>query len=146
MPCDFSWIVRGWGQVAGERLLPSEQLGFGGYDTIRGYDEREVNGDEGWIISNEVRTPPASLGKLFRLKKATDQLQFLGFLDYGEAHIRNALTDEDRSIELCSVGVGLRYTITHYLSVRFDYGWQLKDSGTGNPDNSRAHVAALLSF
>ena len=61
LPADFSWIVRGIVQVATGNLLASEQLGMGGYATARGYEEREGNGDQGWFVSNELRSPPFSL-------------------------------------------------------------------------------------
>jgi len=62
------------------------------------------------------------------------------------AHIKHAQVGEDPNVELSSVGLGLRYTLSTNLSIRFDYGWQLKDAGAGDPDSSRAHVAVLLSF
>ncbi len=44
-------------QFASGNLIGGEQLGIGGWSTVRGYDEREVNADEGWWIRNEFWTP-----------------------------------------------------------------------------------------
>ena len=62
LPGDWSLILRGTLQFSDAKLIPSEQLGFGGYDTIRGYDERKVNADEGYIFTTELRMPTISIG------------------------------------------------------------------------------------
>ena len=143
---EFSWVVRGRGQVSTENLLPSEQLGFGGYATIRGYDEREANGDEGWMLSNELRSPAFSVGRMMGKEGIGDQVQVLGFWDYGVSENKELLVGEDPHVVMSSVGVGMRVQVKQYLSVRVDYGFQLKDSGRGNDDNARAHFAATVGF
>jgi hemolysin activation/secretion protein len=154
LPFDCSWIVRAVGQLSTDRLLPSEELGLGGYATVRGYEEREVNGDEGWFLVNELRSPPITLSKWLPLPKKAhdapnDQLQFLVFTDYGVAYTLDP-NKKDRgetgSTELWSLGTGFRFAINPFLSVRFDYGWQLKDTKTNGSPNHRAHAAVLLSF
>ncbi|MDD2707668.1 MAG: ShlB/FhaC/HecB family hemolysin secretion/activation protein [Verrucomicrobiae bacterium] len=146
LPADFTWILKGTGQFTDCNLLSSEQLGFGGYSSIRGYDEREVNGDEGYIINTEIRTPSVSLGQVFGLEKAVDQLQFLGFFDYGCAMNHELLPGEDPHIQLAGAGPGLRYTISPYCTVRFDYGWQLYDTTYNQRYNSRGHLGVVFSY
>jgi hemolysin activation/secretion protein len=55
-----------------------------------------------------------------------DQLEFLGFADYGTMHITYNQLGEDPNVVLSSVGVGLRYVTNPYFSVRFDYSWRLR--------------------
>jgi hemolysin activation/secretion protein len=143
LPCNFSWVLRGWGQIASDRLLPSEELALGGYNTIRGYDERVIIGDTGWIINNELRTPPIKLNAL----GLDDQFQGLIFFDYGAEQIIDPTpsdgTDPDKT--LYSAGAGVRYAVTRYFSFRFDYGVPMTELGL-NKSRSRAHVGLLLSF
>lgn len=165
LPHDFSWDIKLAGQVATDRLPPSEMLGVGGYDTVRGYEERTANGDQGWIFSNELRTPPTSLLRFLPLHLAVprattapgekplasqypDQLQFLCFWDYGTAHLLYHLPGEDANVELSSVGIGFRYVINPWLTVRFDYGWQLNPDPVSatSSESSRADMAVLLSY
>jgi hemolysin activation/secretion protein len=54
---DFVWTVRLTAQWADQNLLSSEQLGLGGYDTLPGYEEREANGDNGFLLANELHAP-----------------------------------------------------------------------------------------
>ena len=50
------------------------------------------------------------------------------------------------SYSLSSAGVGLRYSFATYLSLRADYGWQLKDSPVGSQGDSRGHVGVVVSY
>ena len=145
LPREFSWHFSAEAQIADGNLLGSEQLGAGGYASVRGYDERQANGDQGYLIRNELRTPAFSLGAPLPGKEA--QLQLLAFLDYGMVRNKRLLPGEDRSVELASAGLGSRLSIDQNVSARFDYGWQLKDSGIpGGPRNSRAHFSLLVSY
>lgn len=148
LPGDFSWIIRGIGQLANHNLLPSEQLGMGGYATARGYEEREGNGDQGYLISNEIRTPAINLSH-FITKSALweDKVQLLGFWDYGEIQNVDLLASEKPHYFFSSVGPGLRYTLSRHFALRFDYGWQLFSSGLGPPgQHSRAHLGVVATY
>jgi hemolysin activation/secretion protein len=125
LPFGVNWLTRATGQLADGELLPSEQLGAGGTDSVRGYDPRAASGSQGFLLSNELRTPSWS-----PLQEAglgiEDSGQLLAFHDYGYVGFQNAQSNLARNSELQSVGVGLRYGIGHYLDVRMDYGWQLE--------------------
>jgi hemolysin activation/secretion protein len=146
LPGDWSLILRGTLQKSDANLVPSEQLEFGGYDSVRGYDEDEVNADEGYIFSTEVRTPTISIGDLFHCPQVRDQLQLLAFWDYGSASNHTLLPGEPDETTLSSVGGGVRYTINTYLSVRFDYGFQLHSTGFDSDRGSRSDLGIVLSY
>ncbi len=147
LPWDCAWLIKATHQFSPSgTLLGSEQFGIGGYNTVRGYDEREANGDEGYLFSTEIRSPPISPGSLLGFKNANDQFQILGFWDYGVTENRILLQGEDPSVILSGIGPGIRYSITPYLSLRADYGYQLKDSGNNLRHNSRWHVGIVLSY
>ncbi len=146
LPWDFMLINLFTIQMADSNLLASEQIGFGGYDTVRGYDSRVANFDHGISISNELRTPPMSLLSLAGLKRVKDRLQFLVFADYAVGGNTHRLAGEKARTELLGVGPGLRYTINPYLSVRADYGWQMHNVETARRAASRGHVGIVLSY
>jgi hemolysin activation/secretion protein len=142
LPAAFAWVVRGEAQIASTNLLGSEQLGFGGASSLRGYDEREANGDAGFILVNELRGPSFSV-----IKGLSDQLTPLVFVDAGVAVLDQLLPGEDRNRELLSTGVGLRYSLATNVVARADYGWQLRDSGISpTGDNSRMHVSVTVAW
>jgi hemolysin activation/secretion protein len=147
LPMDFTWSVRGEIQHADANLIPSEQLGVGGYESVRGYEEREANGDNGFLLSNEIATPPVSVFDAIGLSKVKDQLQFLAFVDYGGTSLHQLTpADVNPDTNLLGVGPGVRYVINPYLSVRFDYGFQLINTGYGTGEHSRGHVGVVLSY
>ena len=147
LPWDFTLTERGVVQFTDRNLLPSEQIGLGGYDTVRGYDEREADGDSGFLISSEVATPPFSLGNLVGIAGATDQFQLLGFVDYGGTSLHNPGPDDTNpNTNLLGIGPGIRYAISPYMSFRFDYGFQLIKTGFDDRYDSRGHVGLVLSL
>lgn len=147
LPYELSWVVRGEAQISTGNLLGSEQLGFGGATSLRGYDEREANGDGGFILVNELRGPAFQLIRHLGVTRLTDELVPLVFFDAGVAVVADPLAGEERSRELLSLGVGLRYTLATNVIARFDYGWQLRDSGISpTGDNSRGHVSVTIAW
>jgi hemolysin activation/secretion protein len=148
LPYDFSLVLRGVVQESDSNLSPSEQLGFGGYDTVRGYDEREVNGDEGYLFSTELRSPPISPGQICGWKEIHDQLQFLGFWDYGDATFSHQIVPgtPTNHVALSGIGLGLRYTINTYLSLRYDYAFQLLHTGFDNDHGARSDLGLVVSY
>jgi hemolysin activation/secretion protein len=153
LPEGFSLRLKASGQWSSTNLQASEQLSLGGYDSVRGFQEYETRGDSGYLLSAELRTPSFSLLHLGQAEESTpalhpfdDQLQLLAFFDYGKAYIRDPVPGEASSIELASAGVGLRYAIARYLSVRFDYGWPLKDGGLPHSRDAATHLGVTISY
>lgn len=140
----FTSMIRGTAQVSNENLLPSEQLGFGGYSTVRGYEENEAIVDEGFLLSTEIRAPAFSVLPGDSVK---DELQLLAFWDYASGRNVHLLPGEVSNIHLSSVGPGFRWSVGEHFSMRFDYGFQLRESGQGlNLGDSRMHLGGTVSF
>lgn len=146
LPFNWTLLLRSTVQKSNANLVPSEQLGFGGYGTIRGYDDREVNTDEGFMFTTELRTPSFSFGETFGFPQFQDQLQILGFWDYGSASNHTPLAGESTQTPLSSVGCGLRYNIGNYATLRFDYGFQLLSTGLDNDHGSRGDIGVVISY
>ena len=128
-------------------LLSSEQLGLGGAESLRGYEDHEANGDDGFILVNELHARAGSVASHLGFATANDQLDPLLFWDYGMARSKKLLPGEAPHIEMSSVGVGLRYNISACFNLRADYGWQLKDSGVSDGRRtSRGHISATLAY
>lgn len=145
LPWDFTFGTRMLYQFTNANLLGSEQFGIGGYQTVRGYDEREANGAQGYLVSLELRTPPVSFGQMFDVQGLDDQLQFLFFWDYGVTGNRTLLPGEDPNILASGIGPGVRYVVNPYLSFRFDYGFQLYQAVAGR-HGSRGHIGVVLAY
>lgn len=122
LPNAFSFAFNLEGQISTENLLPSEQYGLGGHNTVRGYKERLVNTDNALFSSAELRTPPISLMKH---KQHKDLLQFLVFLDYGIGRNVHQNLDKSATTYLLSYGPGIRYNVIPYITLRADLGIKL---------------------
>ena len=138
LPRQYTLILTTVGQYSPDRLLPSEQFGLGGAASVRGYDERLANGDDGISGQLELRTPSLHL-----LDKIPDKTQFLVFVDAGRDWEHNPIPGEV-DYTFASVGPGLRMNIGKHGTIKADYGFQLERvSGTRS---GRPHISAILSF
>ncbi len=147
LPAGFSWTARGTAQFASANLLGSEQLGLGGVGGPRGYEEREANGDNGVMLTNELHGPALRLTPRFSRSAPADRLDPLVFLDYGLVSSHRRLPGEPGRLDLASAGLGFRYQLGTSLNVRADYGWQLKESGASDGRRaSRGHLSMVLSY
>ncbi|MBW0003530.1 MAG: ShlB/FhaC/HecB family hemolysin secretion/activation protein [Hyphomicrobiales bacterium] len=126
LPEGFIWSVKATVQDANRALLPSEELSLGGESSLRGYDPYLIQGDKGWIVSNELRAPAFSITALTRGDNPwNDRIQFFVFHDIGRVWSLVPQPNEFASTTLASGGAGFHYTIDRYVDLRFDWGWQL---------------------
>jgi len=144
----FHQAVR-W-QWASINLLPSEEYGVGGYNTVRGYKERLVNGDNVFILNLEVHTPKVSLlYPLLGHKKFQDTFEFLLFFDYGFQQVKQPVYKQNKTNNLASVGPGIRYQVSPYLTLRVDWGFQLHhltDPSINPGPHQRLHFALIGGY
>ena len=147
LPKSFSLSLLARGQGSSEPLLPSEQFGLGGYDTVRGYDQREVNKDDAIFLSAEARTPAFQFLKAVTgQRKIKDALQFLAFIDYGWGINIDTIPGGKKSNYLLGVGPGVRYTIEPYLTARLDWGIKLHKEAEFGGGNTMVHMNVTASF
>jgi len=111
-------VSRFSGQAASERLLFSEMLGLGGFDSIRGFDQRAYNADHGWVANFELG-PRTWRGGSDREPKI---LRAYSFIDLGNGYLDDPQAGEDAHTFVMSTGVGARFQISDKLIARFDYG------------------------
>ncbi|MGE0198320.1 MAG: ShlB/FhaC/HecB family hemolysin secretion/activation protein [Simkaniaceae bacterium] len=146
LPKSFSFYFLSQGQLSSQNLLPSEQFGLGGYDTVRGYDQREVSAENGILLSGELRSPALPVLHYFKAIKKVDAIQFLVFLDYGWARYKKTIPFESKSQYLLGVGPGLRYTLEPYLTARLDWGIKLHKQARYGGGDTMVHFSVTGSF
>ncbi len=130
------------GQVSSDRLISGEQFGVGGSGTLRGFEERSINGDEGHALRVELWTPSFSAYHI-RLLVFADQAQ----VTLNES---SAAANDGRVEDLSSVGIGLRWSWKHQLSIDVDVGKITKEGGVdteiNRKDDTKAHVGLVYRF
>jgi hemolysin activation/secretion protein len=137
-------------QISNGNLLPSEQLGAGGADSVRGYDERAANGADGVILSQEIRTPMFSLAKAIINTDSSynDQTQLAAFFDYGSVWDVKTLPGSPNSTELTSAGLGFHTLSGPDGNFRIDlnYGWQLRKLPFAADHSEFGHIAVTAAY
>lgn len=143
---DWSMRIRAQGQAANENLQASEQLGAGGYDTVRGFDQRVAVGDNGAWGTFELYTPELSMGRIFDWENETDSLRFLGFFDAANLSNEVLLPGEPGTQQLGSVGLGLRWNYSDWFRFRLDYGYPVFTENVVADESGRFHIGATATF
>jgi hemolysin activation/secretion protein len=135
------------GQRSSAPLIDSEQFAAGGADTVRGYPERAVLGDDGLHFTGEIRTPTITNILPDRLK---GQLQFIGFYDAARVHTQVESAGTPSTLSLSSIGGGLRFSVKDKLFVKFDYGFPQGDVRNipeiAKGTNGRVHFTVYTQF
>ena len=146
LPGNWSFTVRGNGQIADGPVIPGQAFYLGGWESVRGYEQADTHGDAGATVSMELRTPPFELARCVR--RVPGQVQFLGFWDYGAARTLHPLPGEAASNERSGAGVGVRYSAGRWVSLRCDYAWQLLDPGptVSAKFAGRVHLGLTVSY
>ncbi|MCF6313086.1 MAG: hypothetical protein L3J39_11600 [Verrucomicrobiales bacterium] len=146
LPKGWGLITRVVGQLSSASLLASETLGAGGFDTVRGWEQRIVLGDQGAVANVELRTPSMSPANLIGFHNTQDGMQFLTFFDYGYVSSLNRAAGIPSSFGMGSVGVGLRYQLDDNFSLRLDYGYQMIERNFDDGENGRIHFGGRANF
>jgi hemolysin activation/secretion protein len=131
-------------QHADEVLVPPEQFGIGGINSVRGFLERERADDRGHSGTLEVYTP--ELAPRVGLKDWN--FRMLAFYDFGRVARIDPLPGEPRREGIASAGVGLRLALPKRFSLRFDVANILDTAqgGSRERNHTRFSFASVLSF
>ncbi|HVP28927.1 MAG TPA: ShlB/FhaC/HecB family hemolysin secretion/activation protein [Myxococcota bacterium] len=102
---DWTFSVNARGQIATQPLISTEQMAAGGMDSVRGYLQSELFGDEGWNTQFELRAP-ALHG--FLGGYAHESAQLVAFYDAARLFTKEAGEGQDPWATLQGYGLGLR--------------------------------------
>ena len=102
---------------------------------MRGFNEREISGDVGEEVLFEIWAP-----------RLDNNLRFLGFLDWGQIRLKNALAGEVAAEAIASVGVGARWHWKTSLSVGADLGLAMDGAQDTQPGDVKLHFNAFYRY
>ena len=155
-PGKWTLFMKADAQIASDRMPSATRDYIGGRNSVRGYEESELNGDHSFVGTLELRTPLIE-NFIPGLKKdpqylkdnpehwSQHRLQFILFTDFGYvAYDEKDKPDDDNS--LWSVGAGIRLGLTKYSQMALDYGYPIIDASDDTPDGGRLHLSVQLQF
>lgn len=107
------WLLRfaANGQYSHSALPVTERFGLGGWASVRGFNERAIATDRGYVVNLEAYSPDmaASMG-------LPGNFKWLAFVDSAQG----SNVGPSMKVGIASAGVGLRYNVKKDISVRFD--------------------------
>lgn len=144
----WQFLSRATAQLSTANLLGSEQFGIGGANTVRGFDERIMSGDAGFVVSNDLQTPPVAFPARFLPKRWPPlQARFLAFYDAGNVRNAHRTPNDSRQFPLASAGGGVRMGLGVNFNLSADYGWQISRLPPFySSSRNRGHVKVVLAY
>ena len=146
LPAGFQIYGKTQAQIANEPLLNSEQFSGGGQDTVRGYLESEVLGDDAILGSLELRTP--SLTELMGRKLAAqvEDWRIFTWVEGGQLNTLDPLPEQQSMFNLASVGIGTRIKLFDHLNGMVDLALPVLSSVTTKAGNPRIEFHVWVEY
>lgn len=126
------------GQESSGALVPGEQFGLGGAQSVRGFEERHIAGDAGTRLTMEIHAPPQAIDR-FELKP-------FAFVDYGGLRRNHTQPGEIAREAIASWGVGLRLQLPRQLAVALDAARVERGTASQPAGRERLHLAVQFQF
>ncbi len=114
-------------QLANDSLVPIKQFAVGGFNSVRGYPQNTLLGDNGIFLSAELSHT------LLDYRDRAIRLEIIPFIDFGKAW--NSETDIEQERNLVAIGTGLKLSINDNLTARLDFGIPLVDLDDAEGDS-----------
>jgi hemolysin activation/secretion protein len=130
------------GQIADQPLLSSEQFSAGGLDTVRGYLEGEVPGDNAFSTSLEFRSPSV----ISWLGRKSGEWRFYVFGDAAWLTINSPLPQQASRFSLESLGLGSRLQVLDHFSGSIDAAEPLTGQSTTKAHDIRVTFRAGVDY
>jgi hemolysin activation/secretion protein len=142
LPGDWQWRVAMNGQWTRDALIPGEQFGLGGMDSVRGFFEREIANDKGYRGTGELYSP--DLGA--RVGVQGLRVRALAFADWGAVRRNSPAPGESRGQSIGSTGLGIRLAYQRDLTFRADWGYVLNAGGQQGQGDQMLHFRFSYVF
>ena len=136
-----SLLLRVRGQFSGVELHPLEQMGFGGGNTVRGYETNDVSSQSGIAANIEYRAKPWVIEE----GKFKARIRPYAFTDFAKiAKVKGIAGSNSESMH--SVGLGLSAGFGKNFSAKLEIGHALSDAGSSKSGSNNAQLEFVARF
>src|SRR5208282_811512 len=143
LPKDWQFRANLVGQQTSDALVLGEQFGFGGADSVRGFNLREVSNDRGYTTNLELYTP--DFGSQLPLPGQQDvRLRALLFYDTGSVWRNSPQPGDPHDDTGASVGLGWRLAVGKHFNLRADWAYVVDAAGEENKGAEMIYAAIGL--
>ncbi len=131
------------GQLSNQPLISNEQYIAGGMDTVRGYKENEVAGDNAVFARLSLERP----FEIFSSENAwgSDLTPYL-FYEGAWLQVKDALSGEEEYPSLQGVGGGLRGRISDFVEFQVDAAVALSDTEDAESGDQEIHFKLKVKY
>jgi len=143
LPKQMAISIKMNGQIASEPLISAEEFYLGGVDSVRGYLESEIPGDDGIRGSLEYFFPPFTQ---FLQGSETDLLRMRGYLDGGGLFIKQAPPGQADHYSIASYGLAIDLKMGDRFLTTLNEAWTLDDGIATKKHNSLFLFSVKLQF
>jgi hemolysin activation/secretion protein len=147
---DWSALLNVAGQWSSEPLINNEQFALGGTGGVRGYQQGEIYGDDGWRVMFDLRAPAIVIGDFPTEDGLVPaQLRCSWFMDYGQAElidrpIKTGTTDF--SFSQWGTGLSFLLNIGEHVEARLTLAWALQNTATTTAGEAQAYFSIGAQF
>jgi hemolysin activation/secretion protein len=127
LPDGWSILLRAAGQWASAPLISNEEFPIGGTAGVRGYQEGEAYGDNGWRTTLDLRAPAIGLGSFpVNGGRVPGFGRASVFMDYGEVSLLDR--PDTAAVRQWGTGIGFYVNATQHVDARLTLGWALRNT------------------
>ena len=142
LPDDWQYRLAGNAQYTPAALISGESFGLVGANSVRGFIEREVSSDKGYVLNAELYAPDMASW----LDMQNGSFRLLGFIDHSNGQVVPVAGETATRTSAGSIGAGLRFTHGKNLMAKFDWARVTQGAGTSRAGDRRGHISLVASW
>jgi hemolysin activation/secretion protein len=143
LPADWSLYLKADGQMSDQPLISNEQYAAGGMDSVRGYLESEVLGDDAFHLTVELSGP--ELAGLLKLGGKVSGTPY-AFYDQASLWIQDELPAQNDDLFINGAGVGIRGNVTRFFNYDLCWAVALSEADHTESGENRFHFQVKFRF
>lgn len=143
LPRGFSLFAKLDGQLSSQALISNERFYAGGVDSVRGYKETEISGDDGLHGVVEAKAP--HLGRKIE-KLGPVFAEPYAFFDFAWTRLKNPGPGEEKTTAVQGAGIGAKLGIGKHWQGKLDWAMALAGTADTESGSSRFHFLFKYEF
>ena len=142
LPENWQYRFAANAQYTADALVSGESFGLVGANTVRGFLEREVSSDKGYVFNAEIYTPElaSSLGM------QSGSFRLLAFIDHSSGQVVPLAGEIATRTTAGSAGAGFRFAYGNNLVAKFDWARVTQSAGNRTAGSNRGHISLVASW
>lgn len=135
------------GQWASAPLISNEEFALGGTIGVRGYEQGEIYGDDGWRALFDLRAAPLNVGFFNTPDGDTPALLTASaFMDYGQVYLLDRPANLQSAYDEWGVGPAFLLTAGEHFDARLALAWALANTPASHFGEARAYFSLGFQF